>query len=471
MGIRSYFKTAADLRRTAASNIFLEGKIRQLQYANVQLSNQILVAGEEEKKKYRGNEYQTYEIAIDAIDKKYRAVADWGCLQVGNIIDIRAAFIISEGIQVQPVKGKLDAAKELEFAEAFLKYNNLDEEMAQEYAKEAELEGKLLLKLDWAKDDNMVRARFMSWTTKKYKIKTADDDYSKYLEVTWTPAGGSEQRLEAANFVYKKFGGRVTDPNSATPKIMKCLTQIDNLDKALRDLREIDRLFASPVPVLEFADDPEAAEEAQKKLDELNWKIKKALSTSGIFRYVQPGMEGSEMLLKEIESNAKVISGATGVPVHFLGFVDLLSNKSTGENLGDLIYASTLKDRVTWVGAFEEVLQKAMAIYDGTTGNAQKSSKLDSKKIKVVIPFVTQKVWDVVEKIFLPAGLGSLISRKLFLSRIPGVNVEEELAAQEAESNVKPPPKTKEALDEEGLGDLEQEDELEGLDKSTKGRI
>src|SRR4030065_424413 len=214
--------------------------------------------------------------------------------------------------------------------------------MAQEYAKEAEIEGKILLKLDWDEEAKMVAAQYVSWTAKKYKVKPHPKDYTKYLSVAWTPSRSDEVKLEPPNFVYKKFGGRVNDPNDAAPKIMKCLTQVDNLDKALRDLREIDRIFAAPVPVMEFPGDPEAAEAAQK----------------------QPG-----------------------------------------ENLADLLYASTLKERVTWIGAYEETLAKAMAIADRVTGNAQKSTALKPGLLKVTIPFVTQKHWEALEKIFLPAAL------------------------------------------------------------------
>lgn len=450
MGIRSYLRAATDARREVALNARLEGEIKRLQFANVQLATKIMIAGEQEGAKYKGNEYPTYEAAIEAIDKKYRGVADWGCLQTGNIIDIRAAFIISEGIQVQEVK-KTEGQRELDFALKFLDDNNLDEEMAQEYAKEAEIEGKILLKLDWDDTKKVVLVRFVPWTTKKYKIRADPEDYSKYLAAVWTPQGKDELKLEPPDFVYKKFGGRISDPNVAAPKIMKCLTQIDNLDKALRDLREIDRVFAAPVPVMEFPGDPDAAEAAQEKLDKMNWKIKKALATSGVFKYVQPTMQGTEMLLREVESNGEVISGATGVPVHFLGFVHLLSNRSTGENLADLIYASTLKERVTWVGAYEETIAKAMAISDGKTGNAQKSTALDPKRLKVTIPFVTQQHWAALEKIFLPAALGGKISDQLFLSKIPGVDVDEELERQKAQSNVKAPPKAEQGLEDEKI--------------------
>jgi hypothetical protein len=427
MAISDFIKRIADNRALVERNKAQARRIAAMEVVQIQLTKDIITAGamDEETKRFRGNEYKTYEAAVAGLDLKYNGLADWGGLQVGNIVDIRAAFIIAEGIQVSDVV-EGEGNQELDFAKKFLSYNDLDEEMAQEYAKEAELEGKILIKLAWEPDAKMVSARFVSWTLKRYVIETEPDDYSKYIKATWTEKDGQKKNLEAKDFVYKKFGGRIYSPNSAAPKIMKCLTQIDNLDKALRDLREINRIFASPIPILKF-EDPDVAKGAQADLDKINWKIKKIFSTTGEFQYGQPSMQGVDALLKEIEALAKVISGATGAPVHFLGFPDLLSNRATAENLMELIYSSTLKERTAWTGAYKEIIAKAMAIYSDEAGG-----KLDPAKINIEIPFVSEKNWAIVEKIFIPLSLGGKISDELLLSRIPGVNIKEEMARKKA---------------------------------------
>jgi len=427
MAITDFIKRLTDNRALIERNKAQALRIAAMEIVQIQLTKDILTAGamDEETKRYRGNEYKSYEAAIAGIDSKYNGLADWGCIQVGNVVDIRAAFIIAEGIQVIQTKDE-EGDKELDFTKKFLAYNDLDEEMAQEYAKEAEIEGKILIKLDWEPDAKMVSARFVSWYAKRYTITTEPDDYSKYIKASWKEKGGEDKTLEAKDFVYKKFGGRIYSPNSAAPKIQKCLTQIDNLDKALRDLREINRIFASPIPILKF-DDPDVAKAAQADLDKINWKIKKIFSTTGEFQYGQPSMQGVDALLKEIEALAKMISGATGVPVHFLGFPDLLSNRATAENLMELIYSSTLKERTAWTGAYKELIAKAMAIFD-----AQEGGKLDPARINIEIPFVSEKNWSIVEKIFIPLALGGKISDELLLSRIPGVNIKEEMERKKA---------------------------------------
>jgi hypothetical protein len=39
-----------------------------------------------------------------------------------------------------------------------------------------------------------------------------------------------------------------------------------------------------------------------------------------------------------------------------------MSNRATAENLMELVSASTLKERETWIGAYEEVIVKGMAM-------------------------------------------------------------------------------------------------------------
>jgi len=74
--------------------------------------------------------------------------------------------------------------------------------------------------------------------------------------------------------------------------------------------------------------------------------------------------DGYTTVQKETESLVKTISGTTGIPVHFFGYPELLSNRDTADNLVELIALSTSKERRTWIGAYEEVFQKAMVIYN-----------------------------------------------------------------------------------------------------------
>lgn len=399
--------------------------------------------------RYKGNAYTNYGTAVVAIEQKYNATADWGVVLTGNIIDLRAAFIIGNGLKIRPTVNKSKSKKELEWAEDFMAYNKLDRELIVELAKEAEIEGKIAIKLEmedakgWRDYEKMVSIRFISWTDIKYLIEPAPGDYMNYEKLSWKTStktiadktvvleGGS---LEAPKFVYNKFGGRLYDPNQAQPKIMKCLTQIDDIDKALRDWREINNLFAAPVPDAE-CETEEAATQMAERTKDFNFKIKKMLiHAQSTFDFKGPKMEGVDSLEKEIIMKMKIVSGTTSIPIHYLGLLDLLKNRATGENTREMVNAGTSKERIIWIGTYAEVIEKAMILWNNAV-NKKKSDqrKLDPEKIRVDIPVYTSEQWEHIEKVLLPMNLADRLSIEHLLSQVPDLDVDEELERQEKE--------------------------------------
>jgi hypothetical protein len=382
-----------------------------------------------------GNDYQDYSTAVQAISDKYNNKSSWGCLQTGQIIDLRSAFILGEGIKVVPRTTRKDAEAELEWVEKFFGYNSLDAEMAQELVKEAEIEGKLALSLSFDKEEvaeiegGMVTARFVPWTEKKYVITADPNDYLWYREMKWTPTDKDPVTLKEPDFVYKKFGGRIHIPNEAQPKIMKCLTLIDRLDKALKDLRTIDHLYSAPTPDFECdtAEQVEYLSEALQGTEgRQNWRFGSLIIHTGRFSIKGIDSAGVTNLIAEIELLIKMISGITGIPIHFLGLLDLLRNRATGDNTRELINASTTKEREIWKGAYQELIEKSMKKWNEATGAVNKSTALDPSKIRVEIPLVTQEHWDRIRDVLLPAASQGVISNEYVASQIPGVDAEKE---------------------------------------------
>ncbi|MHA1225220.1 MAG: hypothetical protein ACTSPV_00590 [Candidatus Hodarchaeales archaeon] len=391
---------------------------------------------------YKGNRYTSYSSAIQEIDRKYRGVADWGVLQTGIIIDLRAAFIIGEGINI--IKKEKDAEREFDWTQRFLEYNDLDGEVAQEFAKEAEIEGKIALKLALEEDEEAIKdedryivsVRFISWLDKRYIVETNPQDYLDYLKLSWKPKNkDKDEVLNVNQFVYKKFGGRVYSPNEAKPKIMPCLTQIENLDRALRDWREINHIFGGPI----LYGKCETEQEVNKMLDSFqdkNFKIKRVTAGTGDLKFITLDTSNIESIEKEIVTNAKLISGNTGIPIHFLGFPELMSNRATAENLMEMIIAATTKERETWIGAYEEIIKKAMKMYNNALYlGMSKAKQLNPDKIRVNIPIITKDHYERIEKIFLPACIAGKISDEAFLEQIPGMDVDMELERKQNKEN------------------------------------
>jgi len=315
--------------------------------------------------------------------------------------------------------------------------------MVQEFAKEAEIEGRILLKIDMDKTPEvdqykdyghqMVAVRYVSWLDKKYEVKIDESDYQKYKKVEWNPSGNDKKAglLTEDQFVYKKFGGRINDPNTAQSKVMKCLSQIDNLDKALRDWREINRIFAGPILYYKCAE-KEAVKDALEAMEDKNMKIKKMLAGHGDLTYSNFDIKGVESLENEILTLAKMISGTTGVSVQYLGLVELLKNRSTSDDMREMLSSSTVKERATWEGAYEELITKAMNLFNKNVYK-QKSEikKLNPSLIKVSIPVITKQHWQNIKDVWLPAVVAGKITKELFLEQLPDVDMDEELKREE----------------------------------------
>jgi len=389
---------------------------------------------------YQSNSYPSYQSAVTEINRKYIGTADWGVLQTGSIIDLRAAFIVGDGIIITDKEPGEEPSAELEWVEEFFKYNDLDREVVQEFAKEAEIEGKIALKLaveeDKEEDEEVdekdkkwkVSVRFISWLDKKYEVMPNPLDYLDYQKLKWKATGKYKaETLDAKEFVYKKFGGRIMNPNEAAPKIMKCLPQIESFDKALYDWRNINHIFAGPVLYAKCVDKAEV-DLMLVAFENKNFKLKKILAGTAEMSFIKLDTGGTSSLEKEIADLAKVISGATGVPVHWLGFVDLMSNRATADDLLNMINGATTKERQTWIGVYEEVIKKAMVMWNNAAEpGMSKEKQLDPDKIKVDIPIITKMHYDRLEKIFLPAVIAGKISDEAFLAMIPGLDVKAEM--------------------------------------------
>ena len=423
-------------------NIFprrMQVKELRSQVKDLQHSVDILLGEVETRKSYVGNAYQDYRTAINELCKKYEGTADWGVLQVGNIVDIRSAFIIGQGMK--PVSEKKDS-REFEFIQEFIRYNDLDEELPQELAKEAELEGRVLVRLIPNKEKKQIDVRFVSYNTTGYKVICAEGDYKKYEKVKYRDSSSSDDSgysgenvtmgdkdvvLDASEFVYKKFSGRITKVNDVMPKVAKVLTQCENLDKAMYDWRRINGLFASPTPTIK-CEDVASAQAISDKIKTINWKIGKLLILAKAeYTLVGADVAGATALEKEIIANAKIISGATGVPVHFLGYPELMSNRATSTDLFEFINASCNKERNVWTGFYEELFYKAIVMAQ----KFQTGYNPDKNPVKAKIVEVTEAKMQELVNVWLPLYTANVVDLDYMLGKIPDIDPDRVKRSQE----------------------------------------
>ena len=443
----------------------------------VQAATNILTAmnndADDSTTSYRGNPYKTFATQVTALANKYSNTATWGNLIAKNIVDVRAAFLIGAGIQVvkrESFEG--DATRELDFLRRFVEFNKLDSSYPNELAKEGEIEGRVLLRLLPVDGDTkgMIRVVHTPWRKFQYEVLPDAPNFYRYFKAKYV---GTEENkgstelfpLETYNpsfeigedeFVYVRLGGNIYEPNVTPSKTAYVLGQVESLDKELWDWRKINHLFAAPTPVFEF--DMDAGEEARRTEDYItkkNWRIGKAIVLAGgKFRLETHKGEGFTTLEKAIQTDIQIISGCTGVPVHFLGFPNLLSNRATAENLLELIQLSTDKERDAWRGGYTELGQKAIVMY-----NERFNQNLKPEACEFTIPFASSQILSYIEKVYLPMYVAGAMSLEQLLSYLTNVDVDKEVI------RIKEAEKVKQELEQKQLQDQKE------LAIANQGRI
>ncbi|NCC60040.1 MAG: hypothetical protein EOM12_03690 [Verrucomicrobiae bacterium] len=391
----------------------------QKRVVELQNSLSILIGDATTSSSTIGNPYTNYKEAIAETAKKYEGTAQWGVQQVRNIIDVRSAFIIGQGFKLIESGAPQGAKKsrEMEFVEEFVKHNDLDEETPQELAKEGEIEGRCLVNLFPNKDGKNIDFRFIPYSVYGYEVHTDPKDYEDFLSVSYqdlnTKAGVT---LKKGDFVYRRFAGRLSKVNEIMPKVAMVLRHCEALDKALWDWRTINNIFAAPTPYFK-CENATDVDPLLKKLKELNWKIGKVFAGVADFQMVGMNGAGLDSLYKEIECLAKIISGATGVPVHFLGFSDLMSNRSTSTDLFEFINASVNRERKTWEGFYQELFDAAILKH-----NSLMKTTLKTGVIKAEVLTLTEAQLRLLSEIWLPLYTAGVIDLDYFLGKIPDID-------------------------------------------------
>ena len=372
-----------------------------------------------------GNKYASYAAKVMQLSRMYEGEASWGNQICQSIINVRAYFIMGSGVHVNT---KEIGDRESAFLESFLKLNGIDHRSPLEWCREAQIEGRALLRLTPNKDIvngdgtvGNVRVQLIPWTVYKYEVKQSRDDPNVFESVTWN--NPKPVTLTAGEFVYLPFGGRSHRVNNTPPLLANCIREMEAIDKALFDWRKINHLFAAPTPYIK-APDIASARSTYAKIKDSVWKIGKLLVTNGDYSMVGPEMAGVEWLRNEIVVSAQLIAAVTGIPPHFLGFPELIgAGRATGDNLMESIQSATNGERNIWVDGFDELINKAVAM----ATNKLQRGVLDVTKLSIDIPFVSQQHMQELADVWLPLWMANAISHETLLAHVPEIDVEDEM--------------------------------------------
>lgn len=382
------------------------------------------------------NNYKTYAKKVRTAVEMYDALIDYGGEICKGVVDTRVSFIAGEGLSVTSSKKAGQA-----FIDNFLKLNKLNGSRLLDMVLSGELEGRSLAVLDVAKhpiikEEAYIRCRNYSWYKYDYTAHADPQDTNTAKYVTYREGkgkAGKPKTITMNTAVYTRLGGRQRDINEAYNRVHNILTDMENFSRAKYDLRNNTHLFGKYSPYFKTAD-LASAKAIKNDLEAGEWGPGTAYAGTGDFSIVEPAGTAADAIIKDMLQALKCVSLTMGIPVHFLAYPELMSNRATADNLMELVNASTRKDRLIWEEAFEEIIIKAMtlAVNEGLADN-----KILGGDIQVKLPMISIALLKQIIEIWHPLLGEEVISMFTFMNMLPGINPSAELKQIEKEKEEK----------------------------------
>ena len=312
------------------------------------------------------NAYTTYESQVTETYNKYNGASSFGNQQTRAIVDLRTAFIAGEGISIS-----CEDEATGEWIEDFIQKNRLDGNNFISAVKGSEMAGQSLLLLRpwlWVDDSLYVRVSRVPYiNTAPYKPLYKDELFREEVQDMLVRKDGVWVSFGFTNFIYVRTGGDDIHAGGPVTKVGVILTDVENYDRAIKDMRRNNHIFARITPVFETKSASESTA-LKDKLQKERWRIGTAHIGPAKFSYATPGQGAHENLKSEMGSTIKTVSSVTGIPVHWLGWVDMMSNRSTAKTLYDLIKNGTINERIEWENGMYNLIYKSQELYIDSGG-------------------------------------------------------------------------------------------------------
>ena len=408
------------------------------------------------------NNYQTYTKKVDGAYKMYNATTDYGAEICKGIVESRVAFIAGEGLSVNSTN-----KKKLDFIDRFLTKNKLHGTRLMDVITIGELEGKNLIILGTKdkNDEKIITARTFSWYWNNYTVEVdpMDRDEVKSIKYKEKKKDMKEKTINIKRSTFVKIGGIEKDINHTNSKLHSVLTEIENFSRAKYDLRKNTHVFGRYIPYWKTLTTQEA-KSIKNDLQENSWEVGTGYAGMADFSIVEPSGAAAEAILKDMLTGLKCISITMGIPIHFLAYPELMSNRATAESLHEVVIAGTRKERLIWEEAFHDLIEKAciMAVDEAVEDNA-----ILKGDFQVKLPVISISLLKQIIEIWYPLLSDNIISMFTFLNMLPGIDPEKEakLVDKEIEKKMERNPFANKLIPEE------QKPEDEKMPEEENGKI
>lgn len=369
------------------------------------------------------NNYPTYAKQVEGAYKMYDGLSDYGHEVVASVVDIRVALIAGEGISFysdNPARSK--------FVKDFLKRNNLSGSKLLNAVLMGELEGKALFTLKAVKDadpeKSYVAARLFSWYLSKYTVKRDPLDTEKVVSITYKQDNSDkEAAVPVDKSIYVKLGGSSLKDDQATTKIGKVLTQCENASRTAYDLRNNTHLFGKVMPYWETKDN-QAAHAINNDLKAKSFEIGDAYAGTAKMGLLEPSGSAADAVIKDMLNALRYVASMTGVPIHWLAWPELMSNRATAENMLEVTSAATKRERLIWEEAIRDLIEKVCQIAVDELGKDAKDVLEGNLVVK--LPLISLASMQQIVDVWLPLMQEKVISLWTLRNMLPSIDPEEE---------------------------------------------
>lgn len=389
------------------------------------------------------NNYKTYESQVQGAYDMYFSTSDYGSELARGIVSTRVSLICGEGISIIS-----DKKQTRDYIQKFLENNKLFGSRLISIIRLGELEGKnlLILKPKQKDDKKYISVSSFSWNQNKYKVNYNKNDFDEIYNITYNTKGtiASEQKIinmfaKTGSAVYVNLGSNdiIFQKDYTTNRLHCILTDIENYSRAKYDLRKNSHLFGKIIPYWKTQNIQEA-KALKGSIDADEWEIGKSFVGSADFSLIAPPSNGVEVLIKDMLSALKNIATTTGIPIHWFGYPELMSNRATAENFLEVVNLSTKEERLIWEESFTEVIEKSMIM---AIDNGFESNNIMGE-FQVKLPVGSLALLKQISELWIPLWQDSLISKYTLQNMIPNVNptVENKLIEKEKEEAIKNSP-------------------------------
>lgn len=366
------------------------------------------------------NNYKTYDSKVNGAYSMFEQTCRYGGELFSGCVETRAAFIGGEGVSIVT---KNKAAEK--FLNEFIKNNELNGSRLMDFIITSELEGKCLLTLSTQKKDTglakdedtkFVAVDSVRWIKRRYRIKRKGD---RLESITYreSSADAQEKTYNLKETVLIQTGRAEWNNDDATPsKLHKALTNFENFSRGVYDLRRNTHLFAKVVPVFKTQNKQDADIIAQLMGDD--WDIGDGYAGPGDPSLLEPTGSAAKALLEDVVLNLKVASHVSGIPIHWLAWPELMSNRATAENLMEVVNSATKKERLIWESGLRELFLKACIYATNKVGTLDAGVYPDD--LVVHLPFVSLALLKLIVEVWQPLKDDGTISPQTFTALLPG---------------------------------------------------